>query len=190
MNARLLLFPVPVAAWLLLPGAAWAHGTPVNADGTPVFDNLRDTMAVVEVLVIIALVFAVPIAIVLALDWGAQAGWRAVFKTQPPFDISSVGALAVALLLAVFSVFVIPQFALLFSSFGAYLPWYTVLLVNYGYALPGLVILLLFLLVALKNNPRREGYFAVILVGELALLVFAVISMYSPIFTFREAVSG
>ena len=146
-----------VAAWLQLPGAVWAHGATVHADGTPAFDNLHDLLAVIEVLVVIALSFAMPVAVVLGLNRGARALWQAGFKTQPPFDLFSTAALLVALLLGAFGVFSVPAFAVLFASFGSYLPWQTALLVNYGYLLPGLFILLLFLLVALKRHPQREG---------------------------------
>ena len=176
------------APFLLYVGAAWA-GAPVDASGSHVSPSFAGNLrAGGEVFMIIIIACAIFSAIVLALNWGVQKVWKAAFKTQPPFDFFSVAALVGSLLLGAFGVFVVPQFSVLFASFGANLPAPTLLLMAYSNLLPAVFLLLLCVLYALKENVWRERYFAAVLAGEFAFLVLAVYTMYLPIFRMAEAI--
>jgi hypothetical protein len=136
------------------------------------------------------LILPFPIALMTALSWGVEAAWKVVFRTQPPFGQYSIWALAASLVLAAFGVYVVPAYAAIYEGYIAYLPWYTNLLVNYGQLLPVLVILTVALFILLKDNPRRERYFALMVAGEVLFLVLAVIALNTPTLFFGEAVSG
>ncbi len=151
---------------------------------------MNDLMTFAAAFALATLALTIALVILLALNRGAQAAWRAVFKTQPPFGIFSVAAMAVSLSLAAFVVYVIHAFATLFASFGTDLPAPTLLLIKYGDLLPLVVFLLLLaLLYVLRKNVRRERYFAVILCVELTVIALAVGTLlYLPVYKVGEAV--
>lgn len=111
-----------LAAVLLLPGAAWASEA-VDADGAVVPPLLGHALSTaIAACIVVVLAFAILMPLVLVLNEGAQALWKAAFKTQPPFSLYSVAALVVALLLAAYGVFAIPKFAMVFAAWGDSLP--------------------------------------------------------------------
>ncbi len=177
-----------VTAVLLLPGAAWASEA-VDADGAVVPPFLGHALSTaIAACIVVVLAFAILMPVVLVLNEGAQALWKAAFKTQPPFSLYSVAALVVALLLAAYGVFAIPKFAAVFAAWGDSLPTQTRWLMDYSHLLPLVFILSLCMLYLLRKNAQRERYFAAMLAGELALAVLIIWAQQSPIFEMGEAV--
>lgn len=101
-------------------------------------------------------------------------------------------ALLLAVLLALYGLFVAPAFQTLFDSFGADLPTPTLLLLQYPYLLLLPLPVAVILLARLHAHPRREQYFAWLAVGEALLLFGCVVVSYMPIFKVCgcEAVAG
>ena len=179
------------AAMFLLPGTAWA-AVAVDADGSvvPPLVSSHALSAAIGACLVVLFAFAIMMPFVMVLNAGVQALWKAAFKTQPPFSLYSAAATVVALLLGAYGAFVVPQFSEVFASWGADLPTPTRLLMDYSYLLPAASILFLGMLFLLQKNAQRERYFAVLLAGELAMVVLIVWAQQLPIFVMGEAVSA
>ncbi len=163
---------------LLLPGAALALGEVANAEGSSSSILPGHLAEGAQVFFTCLLVFLSP----LGLNWGAQALWKKVFNTAPPFAFFSVAAMELSVLLVFAALSGISAFEQLFSSFGADLPASTRFVLHYRYLLIVPLFGLLFLLRKLKSHPGRERYFAAILAGELLVLVLCISALYAPIF--------
>lgn len=136
----------------------------------------------------VALALAILFATLVALNWAAHRAWRALVKTEPPFGFYSVSAIVVALLLAMVGALLAPAFGPVYASMGTDLSAPALLLIQYGYGLAALVLLLPALWYALRASTRRERVFAGLLAGEVCLLALSLISLYAPIFQMTEAV--
>ncbi len=165
------------AMLLLLPGAAMALGEVANAEGSSSSILPGHLAEGALVFFTCLLVFLSP----LGLNWGAQALWKKVFKTAPPFAFFSVAAMELSVLLVFAALSGISAFEQLFSAF-ADLPASTRFVLHYRYLLIVPLFGLLFLLCKLKSHPGRERYFAAILAGELLVLVLCISALYAPIF--------
>lgn len=116
--------------------------------------------------------------------------WRRKFRAKAPLDWLSILSYLAALLIAIWGVWIVPQFQVLFESFGADLPWPARVVMQYRYllALPlGALALLHF---SLRRPGARLPYIFHVLTAEFVLSVLVVMSMSLPVFSVGEPIQG
>ena len=138
-----------------------------------------------QALWVITITCLIPAGILMVLCLGAKQLLKALFRIKEPFNFFSVAATLLAVVLACTGLFVIPAYLQPFAN----LPAPTLFLLEYHYFLLLPALLLPLMVFWLRNQPRREHYFASVLAGEFFVLLVCVL-LYVQVFRISESVAG
>jgi quinol-cytochrome oxidoreductase complex cytochrome b subunit len=154
-------------ATALVPGSVLACSNPANAWRLPMFLNA-----------FMAMILA--IGFITLLDWAAQ---KLIFKNRnsPWNRILWSSCVTTSVVLGAWTI-LIPSYRSMYASFGTELPVATQVLVSVNLILWLPALLLLFVLSKAGSRFRTIRIAALVLLGELALLLLALWAMYLPVF--------
>jgi hypothetical protein len=141
-------------------------------------------------LLMVTVVASVCTLIAMGVETALGFIWRWKFRSDAPIDFLLILSYVAALLIAIWGEWVVPQFQVLYGSFGPDMPWpLTRIVIQYRHLLVLPLIAPVWLHFHIRR-PAARSYVFFVLTGEFALSVIVVTSMYLPTFSFSEAVQG